>query len=265
LTHVGSSLTAALDVLSNIRTTTDGFEVDTLPTGHGGVLGAHLLFQQVLVAELAVPGRRVLELQTSFIRTGHGGEPAVVTVEKVQEGRSFTFVEMTFRQRGVVTCRSDLLLTVDEEDYLRVQAGAATSHDFSSWDDQLGMWPGSRRLEPTSNRTSRKIALQLDQPVAASTTRALLAMSTEPEVHSALFMPEVPGERAISPAEQASFVLKQTVTFLEEADLRSGVVIATVANYAGRGRSHGHGQLLDRSGRLLGTFSLTGVMRSRVR
>src|ERR1700754_779507 len=52
------STAPVLDVLREVRAVADGFEVSTLPTAHGGVLGAHLLFQTVLVAERAVPGRR---------------------------------------------------------------------------------------------------------------------------------------------------------------------------------------------------------------
>jgi acyl-CoA thioesterase II len=256
---------APFDQLRDIQESAEGYVVNTLPTAHGGVLGAHLLFQHVLIAERAAPGRRVLELQMSFIRGGYAGEPATATVETVNEGRSFSFIEITFRQRGILTCRSEILLTVDEDDYLRVQAAPAEPTDFSGWEQGGPMWPGTRRLDPSSTRIRRVMAMEFDTPVDATTTRALLAMASEPEVHVALFSPATPDGRPILPTEQSSFVLKQTVTFLEEADLSSGVIFRTVADYAGRGRSHGHGEVFDPSGRLLATFAITGVMRSAVR
>jgi acyl-CoA thioesterase-2 len=244
-----------------VTETAAGFDVPTMPTPTPGVLGAHLLFQQVLLAERAAPGRRVLELHTTFLRGGYPGESASVSVEVVSEGRSFSFLELSFRQRGELTCRSEVLLTVDEDDFLRLQAPGPDPVDPESWTVGLSTGPGVRRLGPDAGRCLRTVSMQLDEPLDATTTRAVLAMASEPEVHLVLLRPDAPGGGGIPIEKQASFVLKQTITFLEEADLVSGVLLTSSADYAGRGRSHGHGAITDLGGRLLATYSTTGVMR----
>jgi len=252
-----------LDDLSQISTTPTGFEVSTLSSPTSGVLGAHLVFQQVVLAERAAPGRRVLELQTSFLHGGFPGERAIVEIVTLREGRSFCFLELTMRQRDTVTCRSEVLLTIDEADFLRCQARDADPVDVSTWKPSFGMAPVSYRLDPASDQRHRTFALTSDDAVDPATTRAILAMAAEPEVHLALFGADAEGTCEVPLASQSSSVLKQNVTLLEPADLVEGVIVRVTADYAGLGRSHGHGEMTDCSGRLLATFSTTGVLRAR--
>lgn len=252
-----------IDALSQIGTTPTGFEIPTLPSPTQGVLGAHLVFQQMLVAERAAPGRRVLELQTTFLASGFPGEPAAVTIVTLKEGRSFCFLELTISQRAVITCRSEILLTIDEADFLRSQARGADHVDFSTWQQSFGMAPVSYFLDPSSDHRHRSFALKSEDEVDPATTRAILAMAAEPEVHLALFGFDAEGGSEVPLDSQSSAVLKQNVTLLEPAALADGVIVHVTADYAGLGRSHGHGEMTDCSGRLLATFSTTGMLQRR--
>jgi acyl-CoA thioesterase-2 len=252
-----------IDDLSQFSTTASGFEIPTLPSPTMGVLGAHLVFQQMLLAEQAAPDRRVLELQTTFLHNGFPGEPAAVKIVTLREGRSFCFLELTIEQRAVLTCRSEILLTVDEADFLRGQARGGERLDLSTWQPSFGMAPVSYFLDPGSDRRHRRFALMSDDAVDPTTTRAILAMAAEPEVHLALFGADAEGGSEVPFDSQASAVLKQNVTLLEPADLAEGVVVHVTADYAGLGRSHGHGEMTDCNGRLLATFSTTGMLRAR--
>lgn len=96
-----------------------GEPVASVPSGHGGMLGAQLLGQQVRLADRLAPGKRVQSLQTLFLRPGDAGRPLAVDVEQLQTGRSFASLTLTFRQGDVLVSRASALLTADEPDFLR--------------------------------------------------------------------------------------------------------------------------------------------------
>jgi acyl-CoA thioesterase-2 len=64
------------------------------------------------------------------------------------------------------------------------------------------------------------------------------------------------------PGRMPGNVLTQTVTFLEPVRTDGGLVLDVEPTYAGQGRAHGGGRISDDSGRLLATFSTTGVLRA---
>ena len=106
-------MTHTLDSLSPLmalRPTKDGFEADTFATAHGSIFGAYLLLQQVIAAERTVPDKRVLSLQTIFANGGQSGEPVQISVETMQQGRSFSCLSLTFRQGSVIVTRAEVLL-----------------------------------------------------------------------------------------------------------------------------------------------------------
>ncbi|MCW2527746.1 MAG: hypothetical protein JWM76_2606 [Pseudonocardiales bacterium] len=253
--------------LMELRPISGGFEVDTIATPHGAIFGTYLLFQQVLIAERAAPGKRVLTLQTVFANGGRSGYPAQVTVEKLQEGRSFASLTLTFRQGETVISRSEVLLTVEEDDYLSHQARTLaaegqTAPVSSRWPTfDPGHWPGSSRRDPTSTLDRVTFRFDLDDAVAdPSVRRAFLSVVTEPEVMRAFLefaaVPDAP------PGRTPGNVLSQTINFLAPVDDLDGLIMAVVPTYAGRGRAHGEGRILSSTGDLLATFSTVGVLRA---
>jgi acyl-CoA thioesterase-2 len=250
----------ALDVLMNIRPIAQGYDVQTLPTPHGGIFGAYLLFQQVLIAELAAPGKRVISIQTVFANSGTSGQPCQVTVDTLQHGRSFAFLTVTFRQGDLIVTRAEVMLTVDEADYVHHRNTPPAPDGAANWPEgAMGLWPGAVHRWPGSSLDELALRFSLDEQPAAAVARALVALATEPAVMAALsgFMTL----KAASPGRMAGNVLTQTITLLEPADLVAGVVVGSTARYAGQGRVHGDGRVLSVDGDLLGTFTTTGVLR----
>jgi len=246
----------------DLRPTETGFRAETFATAHGSIFGAYLLFQQVLAAERAMPGKRVISLQTIFANGGRSGEPIDIVVETLQEGRSFASVTLSFTQDGVVVSRALALMTVDEDDFLRHQSPAASSVRWQDWTDRdPGLWPGTAKQSPDSGMNGLSVRLGLDEPVTdPSVARALVALCSEPEVVTSFIrfggVPDAPAGRV------PGNVLTQTVTLLEPVDLGSGLILRVDPAYAGHGRAHGSGLVTDDSGRLLATFSTTGVLRA---
>jgi acyl-CoA thioesterase-2 len=249
-----------LAILSNIRQIDGEYEVATTPTPHGGIFGAYQLFQLVLVAELAAPGKRVISVQTVFANGGESGKPARIKVETLQNGRSFAFLTLTYFQGDVVISRNEIMLTVDEDDFLHHRNPGAPPVDLPSWElTQPGMWPGQARHWQGSGAEVASLHYRLDEQPSATMTRALLALVTEPAVMASMrefnVMPEA------SAGRMAGNVLVQTITLLEPADLVAGIVLRSTTRYVGQGRIHGEGNIVDVTGQLLATYSTTGVLR----
>jgi acyl-CoA thioesterase-2 len=252
---------AALAPLMDLRPTEHGFVVDTLPSPHGAIYGSLELLQHVLVAERAEPGKRVLSLHTSFISGGRSGEPAEITVEFHQRGRSFANATLTMSQRGALISRATALMSADEPDFLRSQSPAPRRVPGERWTEQeTGLWPGPVWAAPPHGTGEVELRLGVRGVVPdAGVGRALTAMATEAPVMSALIATiEGPWQFA----QGSSNVLTHTVTLLEPVGTQDAVIVSALPAYAGRGRAHGSGRVTDDDGRLLATFQTTGVLRA---
>ena len=249
-----------LAILADIRQVDGEFEVATTPTAHGGIFGAYQLFQLVLVAELAAPGKRVISVQTVFANGGESGKSARIKVETLQNGRSFAFLTLTYLQGDLVISRNEIMLTVDEGDFLHHRNPGPPPLDLPTWEPTgAGMWPGHARHWQGSGAEVASLHYWVDEQPTPTMTRALLALVTEPAVMSSMrefnVMPEA------SAGRMAGNVLVQTITLLEPADLVAGIVLRSTTTYAGQGRIHGDGNIVDITGQLLATYSTTGVLR----
>jgi len=251
-----------LDVLQDIRRVGDGFQSSTVSTANGVTYGAHHMFTQVVIAEMAAPGKRLLNLQTVFSWGGVGGEPVDVTVETLQSGRSFTFLTLTYRQGERVLTRAEALLTVDEPDYLCYVDSSTVPTGLPTWvEGQMGdLWPGISYRDPSSSIKEASSWYRIQAPVDNhSVTRGLTALATEMGVLGALAAHDDSG--GIRPRQGHVNVLAQNVTLYHLADLREGIVVRAAGRYAGQGRAYGDGTILDLTGRPIGSFSTTAVAR----
>jgi acyl-CoA thioesterase-2 len=253
-------LVEAIAVSQNLRAIDGGFECDTLKTPHGGIFGAYQLFQIVLAAERAVPDKRVFSIQTVFANGGASGSPAQISIETLQHGRSFTFLTVTFHQGTTIISRHEVMLTVDEPDFLHHRNAGAAPSDVSTWEAlQSGLWPTVAHRDPQSSIEELSVHYQLDEQPSPTIARALLALVSEPAIMASInTYSDIP---ASSPGRVAGNVLAQTITLLEPADLVSGVILRSTTAYAGQGRVHGSGNMVDVNGNLIATYSTTGVLR----
>lgn len=236
-----------------------GRPVDSVPSGHGGVLGAQLLAQQVRLAERLVPGKRLQSLQTLFVRPGSAEQPMSVDVEQLQAGRSFASLTLTFRQGDVLVSRASALLTVDEPDFLRRVVRAPVPVD-SGTPVRRALLPWEARALPLADPADFDVLLRAPGvPGDPSLARALLAWTSEvPAVQQVVdgLGVRVPGSRL------PGAVLSQTLTFLEPVDVRDWHRVRVVVPHVGRGRLLGRGEVFDAAGGLAVTFATSGLLRA---
>ena len=253
-------LVEAIEVLQAVRRNGDEYECLTLQTPHGGIFGAYQLFQIVIAAEQEIPDKRVFSIQTIFAHGGSSGDPAQISIETLQNGRSFAFLTITYKQSNVIVSRHEVMLTVDEADFLHHRNAGSAPRNVSQWEElQSGLWPQVAHRDPDSNIKQLAIHYQLPKQPSPTITRAMLALVSEPAVMASLSTySDIP---ASSPGRVPGNVLAQTITLLEPADLVRGVVLRTTTQYAGQGRVHGNGTMVDVDGNLIATYSTTGVLR----
>ncbi|WP_236706570.1 acyl-CoA thioesterase domain-containing protein, partial [Frankia sp. ACN1ag] len=96
-----------------------------VPSGHGGVLGAQQLGQQVVLAERLASGKRLHTLQTVFIHGGRADLPLEIDVERLAGGRSVESFALSLRQGGDQLSRAQVMLTGDAPDLHRFDSPAA--------------------------------------------------------------------------------------------------------------------------------------------
>jgi acyl-CoA thioesterase II len=247
-----------------LRRTATGFDGLSHFTDHGAIMGALQLLQYIVVAERwAGDGKRVLTLQTTFANGGRSGDPVQFVVDELQQGRSFCSLSITLRQGPLVISHATALLTADEADYLRRPERAVSVPESSTWPVVSGgLWPGRMAVEPATEPGRSRARVDYDAPEATSTlARALVAMASEaPIMGEFIALAGVPwqdGHRV------AGNVMSHSLAFLEPIPLSPGLLIEAVAGYAGHGRIHGDGSVIDLDGQLLATFTTTGLLRAR--
>lgn len=236
--------------------------VSSVPSGHGGVLGAQLLGQQVRLAERLVPGKRVQSLQTLFVRPGRADLPMTVDVEHLQAGRSFASLTLTFRQGDVLVSRASALLTVDEPDFLR-RVAAAPSVPPGVVSVRRALLPWQAIAVPTEDPADLDLLLRAPSDLAEdpSLWRALIAFTSEvPAVQQVVDGLGV----AVPDARLPGAVLSQTLTFLEPLDVREWHRVRVVVPYVGAGRLLARGEVFDAEGALAATFATAGLLRAPV-
>ncbi|WP_328591892.1 acyl-CoA thioesterase domain-containing protein [Candidatus Frankia alpina] len=96
-----------------------------LVSAHGGILGAQLLGQQIVLAERLSPGKAVHSLHTIFSHPGDCRQPLWVDVERLAHGRSIDALALSFRQGSLHICRADVMLRASEPDFLSLQTSRA--------------------------------------------------------------------------------------------------------------------------------------------
>jgi acyl-CoA thioesterase-2 len=114
-----------LDVL-DIRVDGAPVVLRCLESEHGGILGAQLLAQQVVLAERLLPGWRARALHTLFTLPGRNDRVLEVDVERLPGSQAFAALGLTFRQGKDVVSRAQVLLSADDHTPVPHQPGRST-------------------------------------------------------------------------------------------------------------------------------------------
>jgi len=265
--HRFSTLAEVLAVLDLAGDVTPPVPVRSLPSAFGGVLGAQLLAQQIVLAERLALGKTVQTLHAVFPNPSRWDRPVDADFEWLQSGRTFANLTLTFRQDGRAIGRSDVLLAADDPDFVRhapdQPKGWTGPQDATPLDHPMMPWEVRTRPgpEPFSVDHWQRIPAAPDDPTVA---RALAAYASEP-----LLIPRVMAEHAargdvaLAEGERlAANVIAETVTFVEELDARDWHLLRVTSPYAGRGRLLGRGEVFRADGRLCAVFECVAMLRT---
>ncbi|ONH33475.1 hypothetical protein BL253_01440 [Pseudofrankia asymbiotica] len=256
-----------LAVLDLAGDATPPLPVRTLRSLHGGVLAAQQLAQQIVLAERLAPSKSTQTLHTVFPNPSRWDAPLDVDVEWLQSGRTFANLALTFRQAGRAISRGDVLLGADEPDFVRHEAtppapidgpAAARPVDYPLLPWEVRLAPGPR---PYSLDVWQRIPGVSADPALA---RGLLAFASEPWTGHHVANSHVQrGTATLAPGERlAAAVLAETVTFVEDLDVREWHLLRVESPHAGRGRYLGHGRVHTADGRLCAVFECLGMLRA---
>ncbi|EIV90841.1 acyl-CoA thioesterase II [Frankia sp. QA3] len=232
-----------------------------VPSGHGGVLGAQQLGQQVVLAERLAPGKRLHTLHTLFLRGGRADLPLEIDVERLAGGRSVESFALSLRQGGDQLSRAQVMLAGGEPDYHRFDSPAAdVGRPADAEPVRRALLPWEAAIMP--RRAPRQLDLWTriaDAPDDPTMWRALVAHTVET---LAIGDGMLNGGIALPPrAELQAVVLAQTVTYLDDLDVRDWHLYRVQTPQAARGRILGRGELYGTDGGLRAVFETVNLVR----
>ncbi|WP_007518238.1 acyl-CoA thioesterase [Pseudofrankia saprophytica] len=260
-------LADVLRVLDLAGDATPPLPARTLRSLHGGVLASQQLAQQIVLAERLAPGRSTQTLHTVFPNPSRWDEPLDVDVEWLQSGRTFANLALTFRQGGRAISRGDVLLGSDAPDFVRHEAAPPepTASPAAARPVDYPLLPWEVRLSPGPAPYSLDVWQRIPGvPADPALARGLLAFASEPWAgHHVINSHFQRGTATLAPGERlAAAVLAQTVTFVEDLDVREWHLLRVESPHAGHGRFLGRGRVHTADGRLCAVFECLGMLRA---
>lgn len=236
----------------------------TLPSLTGGALGAPIVAQSVLAAELAIPTHRVRSVHTAFPATGDGSLPVRHELDVLQCGRSFASLSVDARQGGRLLARSTLLMHVPEPGQPVVDPiAAAVPTPGTCAPVSMGLVPGDFRLaaDPTPAGLA-EVALWYRAPaeIPGAAARAMLAHVIEGLVLPTFLTASGLDDDAPAPAAPKA-VLTQNLTIVGDPRIGDWWLLRVAGVTATGGRVQGRFTVSDATGRTVATGAQDGFAR----
>ena len=243
----------------------------SLPDTPGGVVfGGQLLGQVLVAAARAVPDKQVFSVHTVFARGASAEGPLDVAVEVVQTGRSFATASVTVGQSDRVCVSSIVLLHAPDEDVFRHQpslpavdapdALALAGHE-QWWDVRLCDDVDIMSPEVTGPAELRVWSRVPGAPEDLVTSQALLAYATDGFLIATAMRPHFGFGQSLAHVSVSTTVLAQTLTFHEPFTTDQWLLLDQRSTAAGRGRSHGLGEVFTQDGTLVCSFTQENMIR----
>lgn len=236
------------------------------------VEGGQLTGAAIVAATRTIPDQRVIAAHMMFPRAASFGQPVDLEVEVLRQGRTFSTIEARFTQDGSLRSAGLLLLDAGSPDlfHLNVQMPDVPGPDDSTL---LDMSVTGRDLRVVGDGWSMdpdhigepEISIWVrfrDDPGEVCLHQALLAQSTTHWLGAAAMRP-IPGV-GLSQAHITLSGGPMTValTFHDEFDVTEWLLYSNVATYGGRGLTHGETRIFAQDGRLVGSFTVLGMLRA---
>jgi acyl-CoA thioesterase len=266
-----ASLEQVLSVLDVEPTGDARFAADSVSEGAGQVVfGGQLLGQSIMAASRTVPDMQVLSLQTVFLRGASLAEPLAIDVELLHTGRSFSTAAVSVRQGDRLCVRSTALLHAPDDDIIRHQAHSPAvtppgdllpTGDPEWWDIRVVDGVDLRDPDIIGPANLQVWSRVPGAPADVATNQALLAYATDGFLIGTAMRPHAGVGQALAHVTISTTVLAHNLTFHEAFMVDEWLLIDQRSTAAGRGRSHGLGEVFTREGRLVCSFSQESMIR----
>jgi acyl-CoA thioesterase len=254
------------------RSGPDAYRAENVEGGHGVVFGGQLLGQSILAALAGREGKAAKTVHTVFARSASPEAPLAISVDRMQEGRSFASSAVDVRQGDRLCARSLVLLSAEEPDFIRhaepappvpgPEAGAPAGEGSGAWEIRVvgGVDVGDPALvgPPELDVWTRFVGAPgdpaLDQALVAFASDGFL-IGTAMRPHAGVG--QVQAHRSVSTG-----VISHTLTFHEPCPAGDWFLLSHRSAYAGHGRCYGRANVFRADGTLVASFVQDGMIRA---
>lgn len=250
----------------------DAYRAENAESGHGVVFGGQLLGQSIVAGLAGREGKAVKTVHTIFARAASPDVPLAISVDRVQEGRTFASSAVTIKQADRLCTRSLVLLSADEPDFIR-HADAPPAVPGPEGCRPVGEGPGAWEVRIVGDVDLGDPDLvgppELDvwtrfvgAPDDPALDQALLAFATDGFLIGTAMRPHAGVGQAQAHRSVSTGVISHTLTFHEPCPAREWFLLSQRSPYAGRGRCYGRGNVFRADGALVASFVQDGMIRA---
>jgi acyl-CoA thioesterase-2 len=235
--------------------------------GHGVVSGGQLIGQTLIAAATEHEGKWLKTVHTTFARAATAEQPIELQVETIQSGRTFASASVMIHQDERVCAQSLVLLTSEEDDFIRHADSAAAvvspsgRADDGTW--QVAFDEGVDLADPDAvGPPDLDVWVRFGgAPSDAVLDQALLAYSTDFFLIGTAMRPHQGVGQSQSHRTLSTGVITHTLTFHEPAPAAEWTLMRHHSIYAGHGRGYGRGDVFRRDGVLAASFVQDAMIR----
>jgi acyl-CoA thioesterase II len=245
------------------------YRAPNVDSGNPVVFGGQLLAQSIVAAALGQDGKTVKTIHTVFSRAARPELDLQISVDRMHTGRSLSSSTVTISQDGRVCVRSQVTLCADEPDLIRhadgpsVQRVPPTQEPTPDNDWQIHILDDVDVMDadavgPADLDAWNRLPGAPKDPIV---NQALLAFTTDGYLIGAAMRPHKGVGQSQAHVTLSTGVLTHTLTFHEPVSAGEWFLLTSHSNYAGRGKSYGHGDAFDVDGQLVASYVQDGMIR----
>ena len=266
-----------LDLVSILDVRADGpgrfVAVPHVEHGRTVVEGSQMLAQSLVAAGRMAPGRRPVSAWMAFLRVADGTVPLEFDLEVLSNGRTFSALRVEVRQGERLCASGHLLLDVTADDVIRHHVDAASvagpdeceRSDLGAVGQEVRVVDGAYSGDPDAPVGPPEIDVWVrchDVPDDPCIHAALLAQFSGHMSIAAALRPH-PGHGQ-DDAHRTLSTAVNAISLSFHADVRADewMLYQHHSTFAGDGMTHSECRVHDRSGALLASFSVDGMVRS---
>ena len=236
------------------------------------IFGGQLLAQAVMVATASAEGRTVRSLSCLFPREGAVDQPYTFDVEASQTGRTFAARRITAQQDNKVFFLAQASLHVDEPGPEHQEPSPDLGVPADGKPEEMTMIPWETRVVGSVDLRDPKVGPgeyafwtrvgDTDLGSVQATHQALLAYATDLTVIGTALRPLEGISQADAGSSLHTAVTGHSIWFHRPFRIDDWCVINQRAPIAAGGRAFGHGNVFDRNGRLVASFTQESMIRT---